>query len=176
MSSILSLLHQGDSWRGDGRDPRPPSSFLRTEWDQVESIKTMNVPISSAEIFAWTYCRSLRLIFNWTGRSRATVGSGRKLRVGWSLRKMSKRSAITTFTFHFSLFTFHFFFHLSLYKHGGRRSIAGIKESFTCKTSAGLKIITFNFTREIPLLFSEKKNQPWNSASNLQGNLFTKFF
>merc|ERR1711923_619661 len=28
----------------------------------------------------------------------------------------------------------HFHFH----KHGGRRSIAGIKESFTCKTSAGV--------------------------------------
>ena len=32
------------------------------------------------------------------------------------------------------------------------------------------------FLREIPLLFVQKKNQPWNSSSNLQGNLFTKFF
>ena len=38
------------------------------------------------------------------------------------------------------------------------------------------KKLIFNFSREILLLFFRKKNQPWNSASNLQGNPCTKFF
>ena len=103
MIRILLFFDQGDSRRGDGRDPRPPSSFLWTQWDQVDSIKTMKAPISSAEIFGWTTWRWLRLI--WTGRSRVTVGSGKKRHVGWSLRKMLRRWAIITFTF---TFYFHF--------------------------------------------------------------------
>jgi len=73
--------------------------------------------------------------------------------------------------------------HFSLHKHGGRRSIAGIRESFkgkysTCKTSAGIEFykrnpfhfflrspsifkrnpiekIRLQFYKEIPLLFSK---------------------
>ena len=35
--------------------------------------------------------------------------------------------------------------------------------------------LTFNFKGK-SLYFLLKKNQPWNSSSNLQGNLLTKFF
>ena len=85
------------------------------------------------------------------------------------------------FTFHFT-FTFtslslHFHFH----KHGGRRSIAGIAQHYTlkystCKTSAGANQGIFHhFLQGNPFTIFPQKKKPWNSASNLQGNPFTKF-